>query len=259
VNVSAAGSSDTDGSIASVALSFGDGSTASGLTASHTYLTAGVYTVTAKVTDNLGASSTASTTVTVKAPEVIVSSPANNTSVVSSVNVVASGFSGYPVTAMQIYRDSVLVYTIHSANLNTTVALAAGTHSLVVKGWDSAGRSFAKTLTVSASQATGILATTTSLQSASSATVPVTPKVVVTSPANGEQVISSVHVVAEGFSNHRIMAMQIYRDYKLIYSVHSPNLDATIGLTAGTHLLAVKGWDSAGNSFMKLLNVTASR
>jgi PKD repeat protein len=265
VSLSAAGSSDPDGTIASVALSFGDGSTANGLTASHTYNTAGIYTVTAKVTDNQGASSTASTTVTVKAPEVIVSSPTNNVSVVSSVNVVATGFSGNPVTAMQIYRDSVLVYTIHAANLNTTVTLTAGTHSLVVKGWDSAGRSFAKTLTISASQATGTLATA-SLQNASSTTVPVTPKVVVStpkvvvsSPANGEQVLSSVHVVAEGFSNHRIMAMQIYRDYKLIYSVHSPNLDATIGLTAGTHLLAVKGWDSAGQSFMKLLNVTASR
>jgi PKD repeat protein len=259
VSLSAARSSDPDGTIASVALSFGDGSTASGLAASHTYNTAGVYTVSAKVTDNQGASSTASTTVIVKAPEVIVSSPANNLSVVSSVNVVATGFSGNPVTAMQIYRDSVLIYTIRSANLNTTVALTAGTHTLVVKGWDSAGRSFAKTLTVSASQATGILATTTSLQSASSATVPVTPKVVVSSPANGDQVLSSVHVVAEGFSNHRIMAMQIYRDYKLIYSVHSPNLDTTIGLTAGKHLLAVKGWDSSGQSFMKLLNVTASR
>ena len=150
VNLSAAGSSDSDGTIASVALSFGDGSTASGLTASHTYSTTGVYTVTAKVTDNQGASSTASTTVTVKTPEVIVSSPANNASAVSSVNVIATGFSGNPVTAMQIYRDSVLIYTIHSANLNTTVALSAGTHSLVIKGWDNAGRNFAKTLIVTA-------------------------------------------------------------------------------------------------------------
>ena len=255
VNVSAAGSSDPDGTIASVVLNFGDGSTSSGMTASHTYSNAGVYTVTAKVTDNQGASSTASTTVTVKAPEVIVSSPANNASVVSSVNVIATGFSGNPVTAMQIYRDSVLIYTIHSASLNTTVALSAGTHSLVIKGWDNAGRNFAKTLAVTASQ------TAASQQSASSTTVAVTttPKVVVSSPANGAQVLSSVHVVAQGFSTNRIMAMQIYRDYKLIYSAHSPNLNATIGLTPGTHLLAVKGWDSKGRSFMKLLNVTASR
>lgn len=252
VNVSAAGSSDPDGTIASTVLSLGDGTTASGLAASHTYGNAGVYTVTAKVTDNQGASSSASTTVTIKAPEVIVSSPANNASVVSSVNVVASAFSGNPVTAMQIYRDSVLVYTARSGNLNTTVALAAGTHSLIVKGWDSAGRSFMKILTVTASR------TAASQQSASSTTVSTTPEVVVSSPANGQQVASSVHVVAEGFSSHRITAMQIYRDYKLIYSVHSPNLNATIGLTAGTHKLAIKGWDSAGHSFMKSLNVIAS-
>src|SRR5262249_47824548 len=144
-SVSAAKSSDPDGTIASAILSFGDGASASGLTASHSYSNAGTYTITAKVTDNKGASSSASTTVTVKAPEVIVNSPANNASVVSSVNVVASGFSGNPITTMQIYRDGVLVYSSHSANLNTTLPLTAGTHGLIVKAWDTAGRTFAKT------------------------------------------------------------------------------------------------------------------
>ena len=110
ISVSAAGSSDPDGTIASSVISFGDGTTASGLTAAHKYSAAGVYTLTAKVTDNQGASSSASTSVTVKAPEVIVSSPANGASVPAQVHVVASGFSGFPVTAMQIYLDSALVY-----------------------------------------------------------------------------------------------------------------------------------------------------
>ena len=96
VSVSAAGSSDPDGTIASSLISFGDGATASGLTASHQYSAAGVYTVTAKVTDNQGASSSASTSVTVKAPEVIVNSPAGGASVTSQVHVVAGGFSGFP-------------------------------------------------------------------------------------------------------------------------------------------------------------------
>ena len=95
ISVSAAGSSDPDGTIASSVISFGDGTSASGLTASHTFSAAGVYTLTAKVTDNLGASSTATTSVTVKAPEVIVSSPADGALLHSQVHVVASGFSGY--------------------------------------------------------------------------------------------------------------------------------------------------------------------
>jgi PKD repeat protein len=148
VSASAAGSSDTDGTIASSVISFGDGAMANGLTASHSYSAAGVYTVTAKVTDNAGASSSASTTVTIKAPEVIVSSPAGGASVPSQVHVVASGFSGLPVTAMQIYVDSALVYTTVSSNLDTTLPLASGTHTLIVKGWDNAGHNFSKSLTV---------------------------------------------------------------------------------------------------------------
>ena len=59
ISVSAAGSSDPNGTIASSVISFGDGTSASGLTASHKFSAAGVYTLTATVTDNLGASSTA--------------------------------------------------------------------------------------------------------------------------------------------------------------------------------------------------------
>jgi PKD repeat protein len=148
VSVSAAGSSDPDGTIASSVLSFGDGTSASGLAASHKYSTAGVYTLSATVTDNLGASSSASTSVTVKAPEVIVSSPASGAILLSQVHVVASGFSGNPVTAMQIYIDGAMVYSVGSANLDTTITVAGGAHTLLVKGWDNAGRNFSKTISI---------------------------------------------------------------------------------------------------------------
>lgn len=150
VSVSAAGSSDPDGTIAGTVLNLGDGSSASGLTASHTYGNAGVYTLTATVTDNRGASSSASTTVTVKAPEVIVSSPSNGATVSALPAVVANGFSGNPVVAMQVYVDSALALTANSSNLNTRIALAPGPHTLIIKGWDSASRAFSKTLSVTA-------------------------------------------------------------------------------------------------------------
>jgi PKD repeat protein len=148
VSASAAGSSDPDGTIAGSVISFGDGTSATGLTASHKYSSAGVYTLTATVTDNLGASSSASTSVTVKAPEVIVSSPAGGAILPQQVHVVASGFSGYPVTAMQIYVDGVMVYQVAAATLDTTITMAGGAHNLTVKGWDTAGRNFYKQLSV---------------------------------------------------------------------------------------------------------------
>jgi chitinase len=65
ITFDASGSSDSDGSITSYEWDFGDGSTATGQTVSHTYETAGDYTVTLIVTDDTGATATATTIVSV--------------------------------------------------------------------------------------------------------------------------------------------------------------------------------------------------
>ncbi|MBO9625103.1 MAG: PKD domain-containing protein [Microbacterium sp.] len=68
-NVDASASTDSDGTIASYAWNWGDGSAAgSGVTASHAYGAAGTYTVTLVVTDNAGATGTTTRQVTVTAP-----------------------------------------------------------------------------------------------------------------------------------------------------------------------------------------------
>ena len=66
----ASSSSDSDGSIASYAWTFGDGVTASGVTANHTYASGGSYDVTLTVTDNKGASTNVTKQVTVSPPNV---------------------------------------------------------------------------------------------------------------------------------------------------------------------------------------------
>lgn len=62
------GSSDSDGSIASYAWDFGDGGTGTGASVLHSYAAAGTYDVTLTVTDNGGASSAVTHSVTVAAP-----------------------------------------------------------------------------------------------------------------------------------------------------------------------------------------------
>jgi chitodextrinase len=65
VAMSAAGSSDQDGDVLTYAWTFGDGSSATGVTVSHTYQQAGTFTVRLIVTDTGGLADTTSTTATV--------------------------------------------------------------------------------------------------------------------------------------------------------------------------------------------------
>ena len=64
VEFDGSGSSDADGSIASYSWDFGDDTTASGVSATHTYESAGEYTVTLTVTDDDGASASNAIAVT---------------------------------------------------------------------------------------------------------------------------------------------------------------------------------------------------
>jgi PKD repeat protein len=68
IAVDGVGSSDPDGTIAGYAWDFGDGGTAAGAQASHSYAASGTYQVTLTVTDNAGATGSATRQVTVSAP-----------------------------------------------------------------------------------------------------------------------------------------------------------------------------------------------
>lgn len=68
VAVDASASTDPDGTIATYAWDYGDGTTGAGVTSSHAYAAAGTYTVALSVTDDRGLVATASAQVTVTAP-----------------------------------------------------------------------------------------------------------------------------------------------------------------------------------------------
>jgi PKD repeat protein len=148
VTASAANSTDSDGTIASTVISFGDGSLVSAISASHQYKTAGTYTVKATVTDNMGASSSTIATVVVKPPFVTITSPTFTSTTSTSVRATGTSSSGYPVVATQVYLDGVLKYQSSTATADTTLPITVGTHQIIIKGWDSSGASFMSSRTV---------------------------------------------------------------------------------------------------------------
>lgn len=70
---------------------------------------------------------------------VTVSSPATGSTSGSPVHFVASATSAHPVTAMRIYIDNVSVFLGSASSLNTSLAVTAGKHNVVIQAWDSIG------------------------------------------------------------------------------------------------------------------------
>ena len=173
---------------------------------------------------------------------VTVCSPANGTSVASPVRFTAAAKSTLPITAMRIYIDNVSVYLTSAASLDVSLAVASGTHNVVVQAWDSSGAVFKAspiTLTVLPSQcsASGV-------------------GVTVCSPTPGATVTSPVHVTAAAKSaTAPITAMRIYVDNVSVYLVNASAIDTTLAISSGTHSMVVQAWDSTGAVFKTPLTI----
>lgn len=96
--------------------------------------------------DLFGAAPTA--TCTASTIGVTVCSPSTGSTVGSPVHFAAAAKSTHPITAMHIYVDNVARFSVNTGVINTSVAVAAGTHSVVLQAWDSTGTVFKSSLTI---------------------------------------------------------------------------------------------------------------
>lgn len=147
---STAGSS---GKIARSVIDFGDGTGASGVSASHTYSTVGTYLITASVYDAAGASAVAVQQISVKPPSggITILAPANGSTVNWPTTLVASANPGTPVSVMRVLIDGRQAYAAYGDTLNTALKVFTGTHQITVQSLDNAGN-------VTASESTNVLA-----------------------------------------------------------------------------------------------------
>ena len=226
VTADASTSSDSDGKIASTTIDFGDGTISSGPTATHTYSAAGSYTVKATVTDDRGASSIASATVSALAankPPVLtlsVSPTTGTVPIVVNAKVSASDPDG-----------SVAYVTINWGDGSTSSSSNAS-HTYTKAG------SFV--ITATATDNKGAITST-------STTVLLQWGIMVISPTPNSTSTSPVHVTATASSSAPITCIKVYVDGVVKYSINNVSkIDTWVKMAKGTRRITVQSWDSAG-------------
>jgi PKD repeat protein len=146
VSVNTSGSAASSGaSIASTSINCGNGAVLSASSGSCTFSSSGSFTITAKVTDNFGLSSSKSATILVSAAvaKVTIQSPASGASVGSPVVIQASYSGSIAVNHFEVWVDGTklgnVVPAAGSVSIKQSYSMTAGQHKLTVVVNDTSG------------------------------------------------------------------------------------------------------------------------
>jgi PKD repeat protein len=115
------GSSDPDGTIQSYSWDFGDGTSATAATASHTYAQQGTYSVALTLTDNSGASTTTTTTVTL----ITLTARGYRQNGLEKANL---NWNGPTATSYDVYRNSTKLATVPTTTYTDTIGTTPGSY-----------------------------------------------------------------------------------------------------------------------------------
>lgn len=199
----------------------------------------GTRTVLVRAWDSSGAYGDQTKTLTVsRKPAVAVSAPAIGANVISPIEIQASATasSGHAITGWAVYFDGFDAYRAGSVtSMSANVVASTGIHTLVVRAWDSSGAFGDQTLTVEVQKVA----------------------VNISAPANGASVTSPVQVDADASSAHAITGWQIYVDTIPWFGQNvGAEVNADLGINAGTHTVLVRAWDSTGAYGDETIKVT---
>ena len=164
-----------------------------------------------------------------------VSSPKNKADVGSPVSIraAATPSSGHTITGWKVYVDSVPDYTAGATtSIDPSIAMSDGSHSVVVRAWDSSGAYADQTLTVTVSAKDQ------------------NPKIRVLTPKQKQTVGSPVNIQASGApaAGKQITKWAIYVDGSASFHAGAvEHINANVHMPPGTHTVAIRAWDGSNN------------
>ncbi|HEV3510175.1 MAG TPA: alkaline phosphatase family protein [Candidatus Sulfotelmatobacter sp.] len=199
----------------------------------------GTHSVLVRAWDSSGAYGSQTENVTVSSkPAVAVSKPLPGANVISPIAIKASATpsSKNSITGWWVYLDGVGKYQGGAVgSISPSISASTGTHTLLVRAWDSSGAYGDQTFTVDVG----------------------TVAVSVSSPLTGAAVTSPANIVASATSAHSITAWNVYVDSANWYEQeYGSSINANLALSPGTHSVTVQAWDSTGAVGQQTITVT---
>jgi len=202
-------------------------------------LSPGAHTLLVRAWDTSGAYGDQTVSVTVSnKPAVTVSAPEPGSNVNSRINIRASATpsSGDAITGWNIYLDGTAVHPAGAVDaINANVTAGVGSHTVVVRAWDSSGAYGDQTLTLQVHLVA----------------------VNISAPLNSTSVNSPVNIQAAASSVHGITGWHVYVDSVDSYGKNTGNsIDINLAMGSGVHSVLVRAWDSTGALGDQTITVT---
>jgi phosphatidylinositol-3-phosphatase len=175
-------------------------------------------------------------------PEVIVSTPASASDMATPVPIQASAYPSpaHAIVGWWIYVDSVGAFHAGAVDsIHPNISMKTGTHSIVVRAWDSSGNFGDQALTLSVNA--------------------IKPSVKISTPSNNSRVGSPVNLKASATasSGQKIVGWWVYVDSKGAYKGGATNsINTMVKMPTGKHRVLVRAWDTSGNYGDHTINVT---
>ena len=196
-------------------------------------MSAGDHFVVVQSWDSAGGIHKRSINVNVQSQAVVVTNPAPNSIVGSSVQVGAVAGGQNTVSKMQLYVDGAAQYQASGNTLTKSVSLSSGKHAISVEAADNSGNLARNNFSVTS---TG-------------------PKITIISPAPNASSYSPMFVSALAVDPTPVIATQVYVDSKLVYEVSGTGIQDSIFLPLGKHSVTVQEWNKAGATYKRTFDV----